>query len=247
MDEPKKQLILYIQNSRPIPSADLGRLFASMALDYRKATGRELVVAKIEGGSIFVYLQEAASHFNDVAEFADAANHIFDFAKNIAGIVLLSLGGFAAAKKVFGKGGENGWRTVESIAKLAVKSGANVKLLQSKTGNPILTISPAEAKQVQKFASKNKKLKMDPHQKTDALKFDVGMRAAIVDAVKRGDDVSKRLIAAFVEMLKKKSMEYLLLELADELEQEGLFEAASLVREAHGGKKSQGQIPSLGN
>jgi hypothetical protein len=52
-----------------------------MASDYRKATGRQLIVAQLEHGSVVAFLQEAASHFNDAAGFADSVNHLVEFAK----------------------------------------------------------------------------------------------------------------------------------------------------------------------
>jgi hypothetical protein len=80
MEEPRNQLILNISNSRPIPVANLGRLFEAMASDYRRATGRQLIVAQIERGSLVVILQEAISHFQSAADLADSVNHLVEFA-----------------------------------------------------------------------------------------------------------------------------------------------------------------------
>jgi hypothetical protein len=128
MAEPRNQLILNINNTRPIAAADLGRVFSSIALDYRKATGRHLVVAQLEPGSVVAFFQEAAPYFKDAAEFADSVNHLVEFAKNVAEIAFLALGGAAITTKIFGSGGENGSRTVESVAKIAISAGATVEI-----------------------------------------------------------------------------------------------------------------------
>jgi hypothetical protein len=144
----------------------------------------------------------------------------------------LALGGIAA-KKIFGSGGAIGSRTVESIAKIAIAAGATIELYSPASPKFILKITPAEGRRVRKFATRNKKLKK-PLSKEKEAEFRLHMRGAIADAVQRRDETSKRLVAAFAEILTKHSLGHLLLEMADEFEREGDIDAAALLRAAHG-------------
>jgi hypothetical protein len=244
MAQQQNKLVLNINNSRPITAADMGRVFASMALDYQKATGQKLVIARLEHGSVIAVLQEAASHFQDAAALADSVNHLIDFAKNIAGIAAVALGAAIIKTKIFGSGGENGSRTVESIAKMAIAAGATVELYSPESPKSVLRITPSDGRRIRRFATKNKKLKKPHSQKDEAHELGVEMRAAIAEAVLRGDEPSKRLIAVFAEMLKKRSLGHLLLEMADELQKKGDFDAAQLLRAAYDGR-SRGQAPFI--
>lgn len=153
MEHPRNQLILNIDNSRPIDAADLGHVFVSMASDYRKSIGRKLIVAQLHRGSIVAIFQEAGSHFQDAADLVDSVNHLIEFAKNIGEITLMALGGIALKKKIFGSGGEIGSRTVESIAKIAIAAGATVKLYSPNSPQPVLSITPAEGRRVRRFVT----------------------------------------------------------------------------------------------
>jgi hypothetical protein len=156
MDQPRNQLILNINNSRPIAAAGLGRLLTSMGSDYRQATGRPLVVTQLERGSIVAVFQEA---FQNAAALADSVNHLIEFAKNIGTITLMALGGIALKTKIFGSGGEIGSRTVESIAKVAIAAGATVELYSLESPKPVLIVTPTDGTRIRKFATQNKKLK----------------------------------------------------------------------------------------
>jgi hypothetical protein len=183
------------------------------------------------------FFQEVASYFNDAAEFADSVNHLIEFTKNIAEIAFLALGGAAITTKIFGSGGENGSRTVESIAKIAISAGATVEIYGPNSQKPALKITPPEGRRIRKFATRNKRLKKPQSHEANVLELSTDARAVIVDAVRRGDQTSKRLIAALAEMLKRRKLGHLLLEMADEFEQRGEFAAAELLRAVHDGRR----------
>lgn len=236
MAEPQNQLILNVNNTRPIIAADLGRLFSSLALDYQQATGRQLAIVQLEPGSVVAFFQEVVPYFKDAAEFADSVNHLVDFAKNLAEIAILALGGVAVSQKIFGSGGANGARTVESIAKIAISAGATVELYDPSSQKPTLKVTPADGRRIRKFAARNRKLKKPVSKDANTLEISTVTRTAIADAVRRGDHDSKRLVAALAEMLKQRKLGNILLEMADEFERDGESAAANLLREAHAGR-----------
>lgn len=63
---PTTELILYVDNLRPIRLADFAK---TLSADYSAATGRNLVVSGFEQGSLSAIFREAA-------EYADSANHL---------------------------------------------------------------------------------------------------------------------------------------------------------------------------
>ena len=63
---PTTELILYVDNLRPIRLADFAK---TLSADHSAATGRNLVVSGFEQGSLSAIFREAA-------EYADSANHL---------------------------------------------------------------------------------------------------------------------------------------------------------------------------
>jgi hypothetical protein len=238
MDESPSQVVLEIRNTRPIAAADLGRVFSSIAADYRAAAGRELVVARVEKGSIVAFLQDVGPYIQHTAEVASTFNDLFDFAKNIAELALLAIGGLAV-KKIFGSGGMIGSRTVESLAKIAISAGATVEISQLGSKTAILKITPAEGTRIRNFAKKNKKLKKKRDGQERALEFRVQVHDALVDIAQEDEPTLKRLIAAFAKILEARSMSALLLDVGRDLELSGHHRAAVLLREAHDRRNSK--------
>jgi hypothetical protein len=66
---PTTELILYVDNLRPIRLADFAKTLSALSADYSAATGRNLVVSGFEQGSLSAIFREAA-------EYADSANHL---------------------------------------------------------------------------------------------------------------------------------------------------------------------------
>lgn len=242
-----RQLVLRIDNLRPIAVSDLGKALLSISADYRKEMGKELIVARLEGGSVVAFFQEAASYVGGAVDFAESANHLMSFVTNIAAITTMTLGSGLIAKKIFGTGGENGSKTVESLAKIAVSAGATVEFFGPNGGAPLVRITSADGKKIRRAARQNKKLKGAPAGNEDDLNLRIGMRAALIDAVRRGDVDSINLIAAFAKILKRHGLNDLLLEIAEELRREGYDDAAKILREAHRGSKSRKQPPLIEN
>jgi hypothetical protein len=83
-----RRLLLSFDNQRPLQADELGKLFTTLARDYRKMNrGRTLVVASLKMGTLFAELSDAfllaAPGFHDVVELAKAAGSMAKFAKTL--------------------------------------------------------------------------------------------------------------------------------------------------------------------
>lgn len=128
-------ILLTIDNKEPVPVRVLGDVLAAIGDDYRDQYGRDLVVEEVRQGSILVYLK-------DLADSADAVNHLVDFVKNIGWVrdLLTSSNG---QKGVRSKGA----KTVKAIANAALRSGSEVYIEhQSADGEKLLVhVNPSDA------------------------------------------------------------------------------------------------------
>jgi hypothetical protein len=152
------ELVLVLDNVRPLPAADLGELFSTMARDYRQLTrGRTLVVTRLETGSLHAYLQDAlnqvAPYAKDVLEVVKAAKGIKEFARTLT--------------EIFGRVKEHpstlsqlksrrraGARSIEAIVKIAAESQSEVDLHHETADGGIidLKVTPIEAIRIREEA-----------------------------------------------------------------------------------------------
>jgi hypothetical protein len=88
-------LVVEIDNRELLPLAMVVESLGALAQDYRIVTGgRELTVESVHQGSLIAFLR-------DLADWADQANHLFDFAKNLA---VLATGAIAGTVLLRGRG-----------------------------------------------------------------------------------------------------------------------------------------------
>jgi hypothetical protein len=75
------EIILKLNNKKPLRSIDLGKLLVALAQDYgRYARGHKLAVSRVESGSIQLY-------FKDMADLAVAAQPYVEGFVTVAGFV----------------------------------------------------------------------------------------------------------------------------------------------------------------
>lgn len=135
------ELLLTLDHERPIRVADFSKLIASIAKDYKRFTrGRELVIARLEEGSLLAYLRDAAS-------FAGDATKLIAFAKTLGGLLSSVRSGKETAKRDFTGKPILGTKSIESILETAVNSGSRVQFSYANTmGEQVeFRVDPTEA------------------------------------------------------------------------------------------------------
>jgi hypothetical protein len=237
-------LLLVIRNERPIELADLADLFGALAKDYSRIShGGELIVVKLSEGSLTALFHHAAGLFTDV-------NSLIVFGKTLVGLTKIALGASANASKLL-KGRKAGTQTVKSLAKLAFASGGEVEMryqrslfgkeefhlkLNSNEAKQIQNIASSQESQLQVTAEKQNLLgSASPHllgsasasQMSDALvrlsKRDDGQTLSDIQAL--------MLIDAIVGTSATHNSDYVF-EIVTELEAQGQFAVAQLLRDA---------------
>lgn len=152
------ELVLVVDNGRPLAAADLGELFSTMARDYRQLTrGRTLVVIRLETGSLYAYLQDAfnqvAPYTKDALEIAKATKGIKEFARTLTEI-------FGRAKEHPDTLGQlKSWRhasarSIVAILKIAAESQSEIELREKTADSEItiLKVTPIEAIRIREEA-----------------------------------------------------------------------------------------------
>jgi hypothetical protein len=227
-------LLLIIRNERRIKVADLAELFGALAKDYRRiSNGGELIVAKVSEGSLIALFHDAAGFFTD-------ANSLIVFGKTIVGLTKIALGASAGASKLL-KGRRAGTQTVKSLAKLAFATDGEVEMKYKRSlfgGEEFhLKLNSKEAEQIQNIAStKHSQL---PVMKEKQNLLGAGPARLMSDELVRlskGDDGQtpadvRALIDAIVGTLATHDPDYVF-EIITELEAEGQFAVAQLLRDA---------------
>jgi len=118
-------LVVEMYSRQLLPLSVVAELLGALAQDYRRITGgRELTVESVHQGSLIALLR-------DLADSADQANHLFDFAKNIG---MLVTGAIAGTVLLRGRGRKEASRTVVAIAEAAIEGKALVRMVHK--GSP---------------------------------------------------------------------------------------------------------------
>jgi hypothetical protein len=133
------RLVLKIDNQQPIRLSNLAAVFDALSRDYKQATGEEIAVEEIRQGSIVVILR-------DISDWADQANHLFDFAKNLATVLATAVSTIAVVLSRRQKGA----KTVLALAKLAMDAKAEVRMdYKGPAGDQlILNVTPGQGRRV---------------------------------------------------------------------------------------------------
>lgn len=229
----------------PLSAEALGEVVAALGRDYREfSDGRELVVTRIETGSIVLTLTDAAlttlqyasavavaglatiQAINSLSTFADNLKKWFGRAKTDEGKRKLS----RRSKKTPGQ------RSVEAITKVAAASGSAVTVRHIKPDGEILeaSLTPAEAIAAQPDErEKNTKVVNIPQQRLLEA-------PAVREAMKRLEDAGRKnlsptqvdaIVGVVVAVLNAAYVGHLLPEIASELDARGLGAVADAIRE----------------
>jgi len=221
-DQTATELLLYIDDARPVTARDFARLLNAMASDYRKMMSHDLVISRVQEGSILTY-------FTEPRNFADAADNLLEFGKNIASLLAEVMVGNITGNFV-GSGREIGSRTVHDVIKLADFSRCTVELhlCRGNSDETLLTVTHADAKRAMKAIRASRKRK--PNTSKPVVESDY--RGVLRDAASRSDQASRGIIVLLGQILKKNGLKDLIAQLADEIAAEGYGDAAKLLRGA---------------
>jgi hypothetical protein len=131
-------LVVEIGNRQPLSLSVVAELLGALAQDYRRITGaRELTIESVHQGSLIAILR-------DLADWADQANHLFDFATHIATLVA---GAIAGTVLLHGRGRRDGSGTVIAVVQAAIEGKAFVRMVhKGRRGEKLMVeVSPADA------------------------------------------------------------------------------------------------------
>ncbi len=130
-------LVVKIGSHDHVPLSLVAELLGALARDYRRITGgRELTVESVHQGTLTAFLR-------DLSDWADQANHLFDFTKNIAAIAAAAIAGTIYLR---GRKRQDGSDTLLAVAKVAIADGRPVRLAyDGRSGDCVLDVGQAEA------------------------------------------------------------------------------------------------------
>lgn len=235
------ELVLRFDNELPVQAAELARVLRDLAADYKRIYSDELIVVGVPEGSLIARLRSAS-------EFAKEANHILDFGLKLGALAAMGLGLVALNQKAQ-SGADEPFKSMESLARTAVRSGSTleVRYVTSEKAEVLISVTPQEARIVE-GAVKARRLSetpkppqidytapialpgaQDSSRGYDALKArlsDMGGSGRGVDAL---DPEVRSLIVALVLALNE-AAPFRIEQLTRELEMDRHHDAAQLVR-----------------
>lgn len=247
IDDGVPNLRFILDNSRPIPAAELGKVLSALAADYKKVTGGQtLVVARVQEGSIWVILQDAITYLAPFAtsalEMAKAAKGLKEFAEALSVVLRPSK---MAPEEV----GQH-WRPVElkttrPLLKLAVDSGSTFEFEQIGPGGVRIgfkvTPPEARARQIELVEQRAQEIPNPPLLSHDdhAPRLAVDRLVQIAQSNPDGLAAVEEAVSIIATSLRGQGLEHALLGIAVELDGRGLDHLAEIVRAAI--RKGRGQ------
>jgi hypothetical protein len=234
VDLTSDNLVLHLENERPIAVADLARVFDSLSKDYRRINpGHQLVITQVSQGSFWAV-------FKDALEIVAGINAVVKFGKTLAAAYKALQAEDSTASKVTGQ------TTIESLAKIAANSNSLVELgYRGRDGEQLFVrATPPEFQGVQRELNRRKSLSGRKGRRSPSRKIDImantlsrGVLPAeydrLADLHGRPREL-ERSVKVVVDFLNQNGMRALLPVLAQELETAGNLEAARLIREIGG-------------
>lgn len=228
---PEPTIFLAFDNEEPIDAGELGKLLRRMSIDYRRATGGKLAVARLQVGSTEMWVTDAQLIGAAVTAVATAVIVSTDAVERVVK--------FGKQLKQYFKDGEKAlpseYQTLdaapsaEKIAEIAAKHGANVKFRQVVDANGHHTefdLSFSEAVRIDERNKRDKKRTKEKHGQ-QLLRIDVEKLMQIRDATSKETDA---VVSAIVHSLTSAGHERLVTQLAIDLEAAGRKDLADIVR-----------------
>jgi hypothetical protein len=230
-DSPSGGLLFHFVNEQPIFADDLGRLFVSLARDYRQLTGRRLVVTRVEPGTLTAVLKDAvvafAPYVADAVEVAKGLNGVANFASTLRDLLekLRNSGPKVTAKKSAGQ------TALEHFLKVVAKSGGEGEFeFSTKTENIKARVTSGEAIKLREHA-KNARKKQRPARPADPLALtDDRVRQLALGLAKLRDSDVTDAIPALVDALRRAGLESFVEMIASELAIRGHSQIADALR-----------------
>lgn len=153
----ERLLVISFANGKPMSAAQLSAIFKALGSDYRRMTGRDLVVARLEIGSTWIWLIDiaigAGGWIKDTAGVAKAVQDIATFAKKLRE-------GFKPTKTTVPTAGMGAFddsvdKSITAMAKASEQTGSIIRLrktttTQNGTETIDVEVTPTQAKEARK-------------------------------------------------------------------------------------------------
>jgi hypothetical protein len=230
-EEQTEGFVFQFSNEKPIAADDLGRLFISLAQDYRKLTGRRLVVTSVVVGSLRAVLMDAAiaagPYLANAAEVAKAISSMIGFTTalkdrfNSAHTLVAREGKKSAAEA-----------SLDKFLKVVERSGGKGQFTFKSGRDEIkVSVTSGEAIKIRKQLAVQRAARLPSPEKIAALPFGGGTEGIVDHLAAISESDVERVIPVLVEILRSKGFEGELSAIADELDVRGYGSVAQAVRE----------------
>jgi hypothetical protein len=193
-----QKLVLRIENKEPLPAAWVANALQALSADYQRTTGRDLIIAQIETGSLIVTF----------FDWLGKANDLIDFAKHIKEVWMAAM----AAKLRLSKSKKPGAQSARALAELAMKSGAALELSEvNADGSSIsLRVIPEEAFRVREMEDLVATRRRERREASDQILAEGELERfakTAIDRLGRGDTLDENdglmmVIRALLEVIK---------------------------------------------
>lgn len=242
---PDGSLVFHFVNEKPIPADDLGRFFVSLAQDYRKLTGRRLVVTSVVPGTLTAVVIDAViaagPYLANASEVAKAINGMIGLAQALKERLDNARAGHprGQAKKSTGEA------ALEKFLKVVERSGGEGQFeFASKRETIKATVTSGEAIEIKANRALQRAAALPAPEEFKALPR-TGDTGPVVDHFASiGESDVERVVPVLVEILRSYGVEHQLGEIADELDIRGYSIVAQAIR-TEMGKSNRRLLPPI--
>lgn len=240
----ERLLLISFENGAPMTAAQVAAILKALDADYRRMTGRELVLARLELGSTWIWLADIATSaggwIKGTAAVVKATQDLASFAKNLRE-------GFKSKQKPvplkLGAFDDSVDRSITAMAKASEETHSTIRMRKTITtdvGTETIDIevTPKEAKEARKrVKDKAKTARLVAPDVPKAIAHHdelVGTMRALPQLSGELEAVVRALVNAAIV----NGGAYLLEQVAGTLEAEGRWDIASMIRQNRGGGRA---------
>lgn len=230
-EHPAGSLVLHFANEKPIAADDLGRLFISLAQDYRKLTGRRLVVTSVVAGTLTAVLMDAViaagPYLASATEVAKAINGVIGLGKALRE----RLDNARSSNSKVGGKKSPGEASLEKFLRVVERSGGQGQFeFESGKEKIKAKVTSGEAIKLREQRSLQRAAMLLSFEELKALPR-TGDTKPIVDRLASiGETEVERVVPALVEILRARGLEHQLDTIADQLDFRGYEIIAQAIR-----------------
>jgi len=247
--EDDRLLLIAFDNEEPISAAQVAAVLKALDSDYRKMTGRDLVLARMELGSASLWVVDIAvstgAALVGTAATAKACEELWVFAKKIRD-------GLKPKKKAVVLGHEPASldeavdKSILAIAKVAVETNSTVKMRKTVTTNAGLEtieveVTPLEAKEARERMRKRRKTAKTIMDSASQAKEHYEVARTLRELPPLTGEL-EAVIRAIVQAHIINGGAYILEQVANTLEGEGRWDIASVIRQNLGGERDAAHV-----